>query len=81
VFDENGTANSEINTSLYTTQVLVYPSNAGALQTAYDINRLGANQVELITDTAGGVADEWIGYLVFGDKKVTAGTIGHPFIF
>jgi hypothetical protein len=80
VLDENGTANSEINLSLYTTQVLVYPSNAGGLQTAYDINAIGANQVQLITDTAGGVANEWIGYLVFGDKKVTAGTIGHPFI-
>ena len=80
VFDENGTANSEINLSLYTTQVLVYPSNAGALQTAYDINAIGANQITFITDTAGGVTNEWIGYLVFGDKKVTAGTIGHPFI-
>jgi hypothetical protein len=81
VLDENGTANSEINLSLYTTQVLVYPSTAGGLQTAYDINAIGANQVQLITDTAGGVALEQIGYLVFGDKKVTAGTIGHPFIF
>jgi len=81
ILDEDGTANSEINLSLYTTQVLVYPSNAGGLQTAYDINAIGANQIQLITDTAGGVASEWIGYLVFGDKKVTAGTIGHPFIF
>jgi len=81
VLDRDGTANSEINLSLYTTQVLVYPSIAGALQTAYDISALGANQITLITDTAGGVANEWIGYLVFGDKKVTAGTIGHPFIF
>jgi len=81
ILDEDATANSEINLSLYTTQVLVYPSNAGGLQTAYDINAIGANQIQLITDTAGGVASEWIGYLVFGDKKVTAGTIGHPFIF
>ena len=81
VLDRDGTANSEINLSLYTTQVLVYPSIAGALQTAYDINRIGANEIQLITDTAGGVANEWIGYLAFGDKKVTAGTIGHPFIF
>jgi hypothetical protein len=81
VLDENGTANSEIDLSIYTTQVLVYPSITGTLQTAYDINRIGANEIQLITDTAGGVASEWIGYLVFGDKKVTAGTIGHPFIF
>ena len=81
ILDENGTANSEINTSINYTQVLVYPSNAGGLQTAYDISAIGANQITLITDTAGGVANEWIGYLAFGDKKVTAGTIGHPFIF
>jgi len=81
VLDEDATANSEIDLSINYTQVLVYPSNAGALQTAYDISALRANQITLITDTAGGVANEWIGYLVFGDKKVTAGTIGHPFIF
>jgi len=81
VLDEDATANSEIDTSINYTQVLVYPSNAGVLQTAYDISNLRANSLTLITDTAGGVANEWIGYLVFGDKKVTAGTIGHPFIF
>jgi len=80
VLDTNNVGASEINTSINYSSVLVYPSNAGALQTAYDINVIGANQIQLITDTAGGVANEWIGYLAFGDKKVTAGTIGHPFI-
>ena len=80
VLDENGTANSEIDLSIYYDQVLVYPSNAGALQTAYDINRLSANSLTLITDTAGGVANEWIGYLVFGDRKPRTVSIGHPFI-
>jgi hypothetical protein len=81
VLDEDATADSEIDLSINYTQVLVYPSVTGTLQTAYDINRIGANEIQLITDTAGGVANEWIGYLAFGDKKVTAGTIGHPFIF
>lgn len=80
VLDENGTANSEIDLSLYTTQVLVYPSAAGALQTAYDINNLRANSLTLITDTAGGVANEWIGYLIFGDRKPRTTSVGYPFI-
>ena len=74
------------NTSLITTtiqyaSVLAYPSITGTLQTAYDINRLSVNQIELITDTAGGVANEWIGYLVFGDeRKPRPVSVGHPFI-
>jgi hypothetical protein len=81
VLDENGTANSEIDLSIAYDEVLVYPSITGTTQTAYDISNLRANSLTLTTDVAGGVANEWIGYLVFGDKKVTAGTIGHPFIF
>jgi len=38
VLDENGTANAEIDLSVYYDQVLVYPSVTGTLQTAYDIN-------------------------------------------
>jgi hypothetical protein len=81
VLDENGTANSEIDLSIAYDEVLVYPSITGTTQTAYDISNLRANSLTLTTDVDGGVANEWIGYLVFGDKKVTAGTIGHPFIF
>lgn len=80
VLDEDGTANSEIDLSIYYNQVLVYPSNAGALQTAYDISNLSANSLTLITDTAGGVANEWVGYLIFGDRKPRTVSIGHPFI-
>lgn len=80
VWDENGTANAEIDHSIYYNQVLVYPSNAGTLQTAYDISNISANSVTLITDTAGGVASEWIGYLTFGDKKPRTISVGHPFI-
>lgn len=80
VLDENATADSEIDTSIYYDQVLAYPSVTGTLQTAYDISEVGANSMTLITDTAGGVASEWIGYLVFGDKMPRAISVGHPFI-
>jgi hypothetical protein len=81
VLDENGTANAEIDTTLQYASVLAYPSNAGALQTAYDINLLSVNRIQLITDTAGGVANEWIGYLAFGDeRKPRPVSVGHPFI-
>lgn len=79
VLDENGTANAEIDTSVNYTQVLVFPSVTGTLQTAYDISNLNGNSVTIITDTAGGVASEWIGYLLFGDRKRPV-SIGHPFI-
>lgn len=81
VLDENGTQASEIDLSIYYDQVLVYPSVAGALQTAYDISALSVNSLTLITDTAGGVANEWIGYLIFGSKRYPQTvSIGHPFI-
>jgi len=81
VLDEDGTANTEIDTVIQYSSVLAYPSNAGVLQTAYDISSLSVNQVVLITDTAGGVANEWIGYLAFGDeRKPRPVSVGHPFI-
>lgn len=80
VNDVDNLATSNVATSVNYTQVLVYPSTAGALQTAYDISNLRANSLTLITDTAGGVANEWIGYLIFGDKKPRTVSIGHPFI-
>lgn len=72
-----------VNQSIYYDQVLVYPDQAatGGLQTAYDISALSVNSLTLITDTAGGVANEWIGYLVFGSKRYPQTvSIGHPFI-
>ena len=81
ILDRDGTANTEINLSIYYDKVLVYPSIAGALQTAYDINTFSVNNLILTTSTAGGVANEWIGYLVFGSKRYPQTvSIGHPFI-
>lgn len=80
VLDEDATADSEIDLSINYNQVLVYPSVTGTLQTAYDISNLSANSLTLITDVAGGVANEWIGYLIFGDRKPRTISVGHPFI-
>ena len=81
VLDEDATANSEIDTSIHYAQSLVFPSNAGALQSAYDMSSMGVNNFTVIVDTAGGVANEWQGYLVFGDqKRPRTVSIGHPFI-
>lgn len=81
VLDEDALGASEIDTTLQYASVLAYPSAAGGLQTAYDINSLSVNEVVLITDTAGGVANEWIGYLGFGDeRKPRPASVGHPFI-
>lgn len=72
MLDENATASSacEINTTIQYDQVLCFPSTAGALQSAYDINAMNSDGFQIIVDTAGGVANEWQGYLAFGDKVV-----------
>jgi hypothetical protein len=80
VLDEDATANSEIDTIVTYTSVLAYPSITGTTQTSYNINNLNANSLTLVTTTAGGVANEWIGYLIFGDKKPRTISVGHPFI-
>ena len=66
VLDEDATANAEINQTLQYDQVLSFPSNAGGLQSAYDINAMNSDGFQIIVDTAGGVASEWQGYLTFG---------------
>lgn len=81
VWDVDTLATSNINTTIQYASVLAFPSNAGALATSYDINNLSVNTLQLITDTAGGVANEWIGYLVFGEYKIPKPlSVGHPFI-
>jgi len=70
ILNENGTAstNVEVDTTVQFDQVLCFPSTAGALQSAYDINAMNADGFQIIVDTAGGVASEWQGYLAFGDE-------------
>lgn len=69
MLDEDATASSacEIDTVLEYDSVLCFPSTAGALLSAYDINAMNSDGFQIIVDTAGGVASEWQGYLAFGD--------------
>jgi hypothetical protein len=66
VYDEDSVANTEVDTTIQYDQVLAYPSATATLLTAYDINAMNSDGFQLITDVAGGVASEWIGYLTFG---------------
>ena len=72
VLDEDATASSvcEIDTTIQYDQVLCFPSTAGGLQAAYDINAMNSDGFQIIVDTAGGVASEWQGYVAFGDAPV-----------
>jgi hypothetical protein len=65
---EDGTGSAEIDLVLEYDQILAYPSTAGALLTAYDLDAMLDDGFRLIVDTAGGVASEWIGYLTFGNE-------------
>lgn len=70
--DENATGSSacEINTTIQYDQVLSFPSAAGALLSAYDINAMNSDGFQIIVDVAGGVTSEWQGYLTFGSLSV-----------
>ena len=80
--DENATADSEIDLILQYDSVLSVPSAAGAVQAEYDINSFSINNIQLITDVAGGVAATYLGYLAFGTKIRSPRpiSIGQPFI-
>lgn len=69
--DEDGTAATEINHVIEYDQVLAFPSITGTLQSAYDINAMNSDGFQIIVDTAGGVANEWQGYLTFGNVAAT----------
>lgn len=64
------------NSSLKT--VLTYSNNAGTLITSHDAT-ISANRLSVEVTLAGGVANEWIGYLIFGDNSRMT-SVGHPFI-
>jgi hypothetical protein len=82
VLDENGTANAEIDLVVQYDSVLSVPSAAGAVQAEYDIGSFSLNNIQIITDVAGGVAATYLGYLAFGTKIYSPriSSIGHPFI-
>lgn len=81
VYDVNGLSNSEIATIVQYDSVLSFPSDAGTVQTSYDISDINAYGFTITVDTAGGVANELHGYLTFGDARVPREiSVGHPFI-
>jgi len=81
VLDNNGADPTEIGTILRYDSVLSFPTAAGAVQATYDINSFNLNSFNIIVDTAGGVANEFHGYLAFGNTYFPRiQSIGHPFI-
>jgi hypothetical protein len=81
VLDNNGADPTEIGTIVQYNSVLSFPTAAGAVQATYDINSFNLNSFNIIVDTAGGVANEFHGYLAFGDTFYPRiQSIGHPFI-
>lgn len=75
-WSEDAATASEINQVIEYDQVLAFPSNAGALGSAYDINAMNSDGFQIIVDVAGGVASEWQGYLAFGDAPAAGGGFG-----
>ncbi len=72
-WSENGNATAaEIDLTLSFDQILSYPSNAGAELTAYDLDAILPDGFRLIVDVAGGVANEWIGYVAYGGKAAVS---------
>lgn len=78
--DTDNIGTSETRNRVEFDQVLCWPSSTGTLLTAHDISAMASDGFTLIVDTAGGVADEWIGYLTFGDT-VVGGGISIPIVY
>lgn len=67
-WDEDGTADSEINLCVEYDGVLAYPTGAGAIDAVYDVSAFASDGFTVIVDDAPGTgaASEWIGYLTWG---------------
>lgn len=63
--DATASSNVEVDLCVEYDAVLAYPGTGGAIATTHDLNSLTSDGFQLIVDTAGGVASEWIGYLAF----------------
>lgn len=84
IHDRNGLADSDIvtgrtNNFAQTRFILFYGNGTTGAETTYSVNSAGANYIQISGSLAGGVANEWIGYLVFGDNSRLI-SAGHPFI-
>ena len=72
---EDGNTDSQCNFTIQYDQCLSFASSAGGLLSAYDIQSIDATGFTVIVDTAGGVANEWQGYLAFAGVGVVVETI------
>jgi len=66
VRDEDGTATVETDMVALTSAILVVPGTTGVTLSAFDLDAVLTDGFRVIVDTAGGVANEWQGYLTFG---------------
>jgi len=57
----------EIGTAIEYDQILVYTGTSDTVITRHDVSVFGTNNFTVIVDTAGGVTNECIGFLTFGD--------------
>ena len=81
ILDANNQDPTQVGTIVQYNSVLSFPTGAGAVQATYDINSFNLNSFNIIVDTAGGVANEFHGYLAFCDTMYRRNqSIGHPFI-
>lgn len=84
IHDRNNLADSSIITGrtngfVENRFVLFYGNGTTGVESTYQVNQAGANYIQISGALAGGVANEWIGYLVFGDNSRLI-SAGHPFI-
>lgn len=72
-WDENATANAEIDQCIEYDGVLAYPTNAGAIDAVYDVSAWVSDGFTVIVDDAPGTGDasEWIGWLAWGSSGPT----------
>jgi hypothetical protein len=68
--DENATADAEINLTINYAAIVSLASATGTEQAAIDINAMNSNGFQLIADSNGGVANNLLFYLAFGDNYV-----------
>lgn len=77
--DFNAAATSDTCIGYSELMGLGYLDEAATRITEYQVSGVGGNSTTLVTSIAGGVSNEWIGYLIFGDNTSMT-SVGHPFI-
>ena len=65
VWNENATLATEVDHVVEYDAFLALPTNAGAAASAFDLSAITSDGFTVVVDTAGGVASEYHGYLVF----------------